>query len=38
MDRFAIAKDPVGVRVSLNQMYQEDDNAAEWAGAVVKVA
>src|SRR6185437_1971731 len=38
MDRFAIAKDPTGVRVSLDKMYQEDDNAAEWAGAVVKVA
>ena len=38
MDRFAIAKDPVGVRVSLDQMYQQDDNEAQWAGAVVKLA
>ena len=38
MDRFAIVSDPAGVRVSLDKMYQQDDNAAEWAGALVKVA
>ena len=35
MDRFAIARDGVGVSVDLDKLYQEDTDSAEWAAAVV---
>jgi nitrite reductase/ring-hydroxylating ferredoxin subunit len=38
MDRFAITREPTGVRIYLDKLYRQDHNAAEWAVAVVKVA
>jgi nitrite reductase/ring-hydroxylating ferredoxin subunit len=37
MDRFAIARDGVGVTVDLDKLYQEDTDGAEWAAAVVRL-
>lgn|SRR5512143_2393799 len=38
MDRFAIQKSGAGVVVDVDQMYQEDENGAQWKAAFVKVA
>lgn len=38
MDRFAIVRDGGNVSVNLNDLYQQDTDAAKWAAAVVKVA
>ncbi len=37
MDRFAIARDPGGVHVDLDKLYEADKDTAEWNGAVVKL-
>ncbi|HEX6574241.1 MAG TPA: Rieske 2Fe-2S domain-containing protein [Gemmatimonadaceae bacterium] len=37
MDRFAIQRSGANVVVDVDQMYQEDDNAAEWKSAFLKV-
>ncbi len=38
MDRFAIQHSGAGVVVDVDQMFQEDDNAAQWKTAFVKVS
>ena len=38
MDRFAIQKSGAGVVVDVDQMYQQDENEAQWKAAFVKVA
>lgn len=38
MDRFAIQKSGTGVVVDVDQMYQQDENEAQWKAAFVKVA
>ena len=38
MDRFAIQKSGTGVVVDVDQMYQQDENEAQWKAALVKVA
>ncbi|HEX4684519.1 MAG TPA: Rieske (2Fe-2S) protein [Gemmatimonadaceae bacterium] len=38
MDRFAISREATGVRVDLDKLYRQDQNAAQWAAAVVKLA
>ena len=38
MDRFAIQKSGAGVVVDVDQMYQQDENEAQWKAALVKVA
>jgi Rieske Fe-S protein len=38
MDRFAISRDGNGITVDVEKLYQEDENPAEWAAAVVKLA
>jgi nitrite reductase/ring-hydroxylating ferredoxin subunit len=38
MDRFAITREATGVRVYLDKLYRQDEDAAEWAGAMVKVS
>ena len=38
MDRFAIQKSGTGVVVDVDQMYQQDENEAQWTAALVKVA
>lgn len=38
MDRFAIQKSGTGVVVDVDQMYQQDENEAQWKTAFVKVA
>ena len=37
MDRFAIVRDAVGVRVDLRRLYEADKDAAAWSAAVVKL-
>ena len=38
MDRLAIKRQGNSVVVDLDQMYQEDDNEAQWKAALVKLA
>lgn len=38
MDRFAIQKSGTGVVVDVDQMYQQDENEAQWKAAFVRVA
>lgn len=38
MDRFAITRLGTNVVVYLNKLYQNDDDAAQWAAALVKVS
>jgi hypothetical protein len=38
MDRFAIQKSGAGVVVDVDQMYQQDENEAQWKAAFVKIA
>ena len=37
MDRFAISRAGANVVVDVDRMYQEDENAAEWKGALIKL-
>ena len=37
MDRFAVAHDGAGIRVDLDKLYQEDQDNAQWAAAVIKL-
>lgn len=38
MDRFAIQRSGASVMIDVDQMYQEDENEAEWKAAFVKLA
>jgi len=38
MDRFQIARDGNNVRIDLDKLYRQDQQAAEWTAAVVKLA
>jgi nitrite reductase/ring-hydroxylating ferredoxin subunit len=37
MDRFALTKDATGISVDLDQLYQQDKDAAQWQSAFIRV-
>jgi Rieske Fe-S protein len=37
MDRYAIQQQATGIVVDLDKLYQEDEDAAQWAAAVIRV-